>query len=463
MNTLDRKPVHARQESASSNAPFYVVLFYLLLEFGRPQDVVPQLGVLSLPTLTLVVIGILLFTTGKVIFRDKQTIFYLAILSLMVLHGPIAVNNFHALMTFKDMVLYFVAFLGIIAFVDSIAKFKTLIAVWLGVHAYLAIMGMVLQGRGVGGWMGDENDFCMQLNMVVGFAYFGWFSALGKFKQGLSLGLLCTYITTIMLTLSRGGFIGLSSVGLYCWLLSSRKVLSAVLIVILVGFMLLVAPSKYWSEMESIGDDNTMDTGTGGERLYTWGVGWDMFLANPIIGVGQGNFQWVFDQYEGGSTFHGKSIAGRVAHSAYFTLLPELGLVGSFLFLGILVFTKRDLVLIYKSYRTICDRADRNLDQFDSLKTSYFFARAMEASIIGYLVSSIFIATLYYPSLWIMIAFVIALRNVVVKIDGAVTDVHLAQPILPLSRYQGYNRSGPGNLNKPISGGSATVDGPPGR
>ena len=200
MSSLDRKPVQARQETAPSNAPFYVVLFYLLLEFGRPQDVVPGLSMLSLPMLTIGVIGILLFTTGKVIFRDKQTIFYLAILSLMVLHGPIAVNNFHALMTFKDMVLYFVAFLGIIAFVDSIAKFKTLTAVWVGIHGYLAIMGIVLHGRGVGGWMGDENDFCMQLNMVVGFAYFGCISAHGKFKQGLSLGLLCTCITATPLS-----------------------------------------------------------------------------------------------------------------------------------------------------------------------------------------------------------------------------------------------------------------------
>lgn len=419
MNPLDRKPVHARQESAPSNAPFYVVLFYLLLEFGRPQDVVSGLSVLSLPMLTIGVIGILLFTTGKVSFRDKQTIFYLAILSLMVLHGPIAVNNFEALMTFKAMVLHFVAFLGIITFVDSTAKLKTLVAVWLSVHLYLAIMGMVLQGHGVGGWMGDENDFCMQLNMVVGFAYFGYYLAPGKFKQGLSLGLLFTYISTIMITLSRGGFIGLSSVGLYCWLLSSRKVFSAVLIVILAGFMLLVAPSKYWSEIESIGADKTMDTGTGGERLYTWGVGWDMFLANPIIGVGQGNFPWVFDQYEAGRTFNEKSIAGRVAHSAYFTLLPELGLVGTLLFLGMLISTHQDLRVVYKSYQAALHSKSLSPEESSELKTCYFLGRAMEASIIGYLVSSVFISTLYYPSLWIMMAFIIALRSTAVRLRTA--------------------------------------------
>jgi hypothetical protein len=36
---------------------------------------------------------------------------------------------------------------------------------------------------------------------------------------------------------------------------------------------------------------------------------------------------------------------------------------------------------------------------------------AMEASLIGYLVSGIFISVFYYPSFWILSAFVVALRK----------------------------------------------------
>jgi hypothetical protein len=36
----------------------------------------------------------------------------------------------------------------------------------------------------------------------------------------------------------------------------------------------------------------------------------------------------------------------------------------------------------------------------------------MEGSLIGYIVSSVFVSTLWYPSMWIMIAFVVALRNI---------------------------------------------------
>ena len=41
-----------------------------------------------------------------------------------------------------------------------------------------------------------------------------------------------------------------------------------------------------------------------------------------------------------------------------------------------------------------------------------YLARAMEGSLIGFIVSGVFISTLWYPSLWIMMALVVALRNI---------------------------------------------------
>ena len=39
-------------------------------------------------------------------------------------------------------------------------------------------------------------------------------------------------------------------------------------------------------------------------------------------------------------------------------------------------------------------------------------ARAMEGSLIGFIVSGVFISILWYPSLWITMALVVALRNI---------------------------------------------------
>jgi O-antigen ligase len=384
-----------------------------MLEFGRPQDIVPGLGYLFLPMLTLIAISFMLVQSGDVNFSNRQTMLFLSLIGLMVLHGPIAANNYVALMTFKGMVLNFIAYLAVITFVNSFRKMEKLVGLWLGIHAFLAILGTLKGGKGVGGWLGDENDFCMEMNMVVPFAYFGLFWVSNKVKKIIFSGLLCCYILAAMTTLSRGGFLGMAAVGAFCWAQSSRKVLSAFLVFLLIGFILLAAPDKYWSEIASITDDQTKETGTGGERLYTWQVGWDMFLANPIIGVGQGNFAVVFGEYEGGRQFQGRSIAWRAAHSAYFTLLPELGLVGFCIFVSMLYFTRRDLVLIYRSYRYGA-KEGMEPDKINNLRKAHFYANAMQASLIGYLLTSIFISTLYYPSFWIMMGFVVALRNITV-------------------------------------------------
>jgi len=54
----------------------------------------------------------------------------------------------------------------------------------------------------------------------------------------------------------------------------------------------------------------------------------------------------------------------------------------------------------------------------------------MEGSLIGFIVSGVFISTLWYPSLWIMIAFVVALRNIS-EVEGEELQQDAVQ-----SRYQ---------------------------
>jgi ferredoxin len=86
-------------------------------------------------------------------------------------------------MTFKDMTLYFFFYLGIVTFVDSTSRMNKLIVMWLGVHGLLAINGMLHQGRGVGGWLGDENDFGMEMNVAVPVAFFMYQAAKNKRVQ----------------------------------------------------------------------------------------------------------------------------------------------------------------------------------------------------------------------------------------------------------------------------------------
>ena len=183
-------------------------------------------------------------------------------------------------------------------------------------------------------------------------------------------------------------------------------------------FLFLVAPSHYWEEMGTIGAEATkksdkydVEQGTGAQRLYAWKLGWGMFKENPILGVGQGNYPWnVVDQEQKmGVQWQERSLGGRVAHSLYFTLLPELGLVGFALFFMMVFYIWKDL----KDVRKNIHAGKKQL--IGTGKNIYYYTLAIEAGAIGFLFSSVFISTLYYPNFWILTAIMLALRNIVMN------------------------------------------------
>lgn len=421
----DQKPAVGNLErplKKEDRGGFYLVMAYLLFEFGRPQELIPGVRVIPFATGLSLLLLVKVLMSGKIDFSRLQTRLWIPLFAVMAVHVPIAVNNFWALMTLKDMFLLFCVYLGIITFVDSLDKMMTLIKVWIGVHGFLAIMGIAKGGFGIGGWMGDENDFCMVMNMAVPFAYFLLFSVTGTALKIRYLAFLGTFLLAAMATLSRGGFFGLASVGAYCWYRSPKKVNALIVVIVSVLFMALLAPAKYWDEIMSSTSDETLEVGTGAERLYTWGIGLEMFLYNPIIGIGQSNFPWTFPDYEAGRTFLTKSIGGREAHSAWVTLAAELGLSGIVIVGALLFKCYRDLKWIRTRLSPPESRNKHGQTVRPGEDIRVYLARAMEGSLIGFIVSGVFISILWYPSLWIMIAFIVALRNISDVDRGEIVD-----------------------------------------
>jgi hypothetical protein len=392
--------------------PLSLLFIYLTLEYGRPQELLPFLRVLSLPTITIILLALSIVISWKIRLKDKQTTLFLFLLGLMVIHGPIAVNNYWTLMIFITMVMNLIVFLSLIHYVDNTEKYNRLFKLWLGIHLFLAIVGIVKKGIGVGGFLADENDYCMTINMVIPFSFFLFMYSSGK-KRIYYLLLTCLFLFVIMLTGSRGGFVGLIATSAYCWLRTKKKLLTLIIIGILVAFSVLVAPKTYWDRIHSITEEGANE-GSGEERIYTWGIGWHMFLDHPIIGVGQGNFPYVFKKYEveagyGEEGLHGRSRAGREAHSIYITMLSELGILGTCIFIGMITYTFKDLKA------TKVRLTNQNNPVNNLVSNRYLsYVSALEGALISYLVSGAFISTLYYPNLWILIGFIISLKKIVI-------------------------------------------------
>ena len=113
-----------------------------------------------------------------------------------------------------------------------------------------------------------------------------------------------------------------------------------------------------------------------------------------------------------GGLSHERSIAGRQAHSAWVTFISELGLAGIVIIGAMLLQCYKDLKLVRTRFAPAESRQKHGQTVQAGEDVRVYLARAMEGSLIGFIVSGVFISILWYPSLWIMMALVVALRNI---------------------------------------------------
>jgi O-antigen ligase len=384
---------------------FYLTVGYLLLEFSRPQDLVSALAPLHLPGVVSVLLMGAVVLSRKVDLSDKETRWFVGFLALMALHVPLAANYYKVLQATRYVFMTFIVYLAIVICVDRLSKFRTLITLWLGVHLLLAVHGIAKHGQGIGGFLADENDFAMTMNMVVPVSLFLALSERNVTRKLLYMGLSGVFMLATIFSFSRGGFAGLVAAMLVCWARSPKKLRSAALIATLGLLVSVYAREGYVARLDSALEDST---GTVEDRLHMWKFGWRMFLDSPIIGVGPDNFPVRFGEYEGQDKLHGVTRVWRAAHSLYFTLFPELGLIGGFIFFKMLYYIRKDLAWVRQLSR-------QRPGGGEATTAVLPLAHAMEASLVGFLVSSLFLSTLYYPNFWIAMGFVVALRRIVAR------------------------------------------------
>lgn len=379
-----------------------LILIFLLLDYMRPQSFIPALGVLR-PAMLIqgVLLLYLLPELARLELPEIQARAFVFLILFMTIHVPIAVNNYWAFQTWLTMIQYFLLYFAV---TRHAATFPTLIKVvnfWVGVVVVCAVIGIIFGGRvPESAFMGDENDFALCMNMVFPFAYFFGADEENRRRKLLYLLSAALVVMANIYSGSRGGFIGLASVLFFCWLKSRKKLAALVAVGMLALVALVVAPEEYWDQIRSIGEEN-IEEGTGAERWYSWMRGLEMFADHPIMGVGQGNYPWTVMNYEPPERFRDKSIGGRAAHSIYFTILPELGLVGVVVFLLLLVPTWRQLSALLSRLR-----AEERDDPAGRRMTA--LVNALQGALLGYLVSGLFLSVLYYPHLWLLLSLSVA-------------------------------------------------------
>lgn len=394
-------------EQGATGFPFALLVIYFLVEYGRIHDYVPGLKSLR-PGLVLAVLLLLVWVIkgDKFALRDPIVRLYVAFLVLMATGFLYAVNTFWLFQYLQVMTVYLLAgVLPIVAFLSRPRDISSFLRILLVIQVFMASMSILRGGTGTSSFLSDENDLALAINMAIPYAYFLWKSPYAtRFKKTAFLGCLAVLVIAVVTSGSRGGFLGLIAVLGAIVLMSRQRIRNFIIIGLGATIALLMVPESYIKDMRTISDQ---EDPTRLDRVYSWGRGWEMFLDNPVLGVGSGNFPWRFAEYELKSpTFNPDTMrlhGGRAAHSLYFTLLPETGIVGTALYAAILVLLVRRLKKVIEILPG--NPADPLAMELQLLAT------AALASLAGLLVSGAFISVLYYPQLWYMLGFAIALER----------------------------------------------------
>jgi probable O-glycosylation ligase (exosortase A-associated) len=239
----------------------------------------------------------------------------------------------------------------------------------------------------------DNNDFALAMNMCLPmFVYLARDESSRWIRLFLRIGLLFGVIA-IILTYSRGGLLGLLTVGCVLLVQSRHKLRMTLAIVVLGIAVFALAPEQWTTRMETIPTADTKDL-SARARFDAWRLGTRIALDYPIFG---GGFQaYTAEAYEK----YGVPTWGRVhgPHSIYYEMLAEQGFVGLFLFLALIL-----------SCLLTCWRVKRLSKRYDGLQAWKPYCDMTIASVCAYAVSGAFLGRAYFLLFYQLVAATIIL------------------------------------------------------
>lgn len=397
------------EDNKSLGFPIYILLFYLIAEYLRPL----ALAAIRPALWAQILLALYLLSNIKkmeMVIKDKYFKYYVALLCLMIVHTFVAMNNYWAFKMLSQMLSYLIIGASFCVFADNVRKLYLLISFFVLLMVICALDRISGIGfLGAVGHMGDENDFALAMNAALPISFF-----LGRAGEGrirwFYWSATALFVFANMLSASRGGFLGMLIVAAICWRYTKNRFMALVIVAFLGILAWSITATTFKQEIRELGVE-TVHTGTGKDRIELWKIGWRAFLDHPVLGVGQGNMPLVMEKYQYdslGRSYWKRGMWGRAIHSIYFTILPELGLVG----LLILVLIFRNCLHKYRKIKEFCNEANPG-GEFDKIES---MNSALLVAIIGFMVTGAFLSALYYPEFWNLSMLLVALYMVTSKL-----------------------------------------------
>ncbi len=393
----------------------FVCLFvFSIVLFLRPYELIPSLSSLKSMAFYVGIVTLAVFavtqvaTEGNLTARPREVNMVLLMGLAALLSIPMAIDPAEAWKEFSELVIKTVLiFLVIVNVVRTEWRMRFLWFLILGVSIYLSISlisdyqaGVFKIGEAetntqrvagaIKGLFDNSNDLALHLVTIIPIAF-----VLGIEKKGLIRKIVYFPITLLMvaaviITFSRGGFLGLIAMTLVLARKLSRRNKGAAIATLVLGvvFFFAVAPATYSGRLATIFDSASDLTGSSSQRTQVLKRSILVALRYPLFGVGVGNF-------------HHKSFQELGTHNAYTQVASETGIAAMICYIILLVHPLRKLRLM-----------EREMYERNESSHYYYLSIGLQASLVGYMVASFFAAVAYQWYVYYLVGYAIALRRI---------------------------------------------------
>lgn len=316
---------------------------------------------------------------------------------------PLAINPATGWQEFSGtFIRCVVIFIVMINVVRTEARLKGLLflalaaSIWLSVEALndyrlglMTVEGYRASGRGTG-IFGNTNDMALHLVTILPISIALLFGSSGTGRKVFYGACSALTIAAIVLSYSRGAFLGLVVVFIYFTIkLGGRhriEILLAVLGLAIVA--LLLAPSGYGGRLLSIFMPSLDPGGSADARRGELFRSIYIALRHPLLGIGMGNYQPEM------------SYRGLVTHNSYTQVAAEAGMAALVCYLMFIISPLRKLGQIARE--TLAARRNSSF---------YYLAVGLQASLIAYMVSSFFLSVAFNWYVFYLVGYAVCLRR----------------------------------------------------
>lgn len=250
-----------------------------------------------------------------------------------------------------------------------------------------------------GGMLGDRNHLSVAIALVIPIGFYLYLHSKRSFVRAAYLGGLFLAAIAVLGSGSRGGFIVMCVLAIWFFATTRHKLNASLIVAVLAIGFIAFAPERWTDRLSSIEDANLDSSFLG--RVVAWQISSAIAFEHPFFGAGFHAVQvqaiWDAFKYQpgllSGLSLPSPDFSAKAAHSIYFEVMGDMGLVGLAIFLSMFGYayrSRRQVVGLFK-------RADRPDSWLRDLSDMLFL------SVVSFMVGGAAVSLAYFEVIYLIL------------------------------------------------------------